>query len=485
MDLFHDDLLNLSFQQNTLGQLPRGLIREIHEARSIALDIFKHFDRSKVQEIDYKVYEQQNYWPENLVLEFSKRKLYSKWLPKFLGGGGAHPLGFYGLNFEMGASCLGISNLLGAHYVALGLISATSSLGILKKIIGEIRTAESNGTHCSISIAITEPGAGSDMEDPELMERGQVGTKATKVQGGYEITGQKIFISNSLFSKWYVGSAFENLSDPTGSLIIFVTPSNAKGITIGRTELKLGQSASPANVIFFDKVFIPQENICFAKEQFDNPGDFKQNAECLLNDLLSLSRAGVSCLATGFQKRLLEIITIHLKKTKLDEYEWAKAQAAKVVQHFVVSKTVSWEAHIECYGRGPYKDLHKPAIYYFLKYTPTWILSKLLDGVTSTKMRSLLRKKRIKSIKKRDEKLILGWGSLSKSFCSSLGMKSAYLTMEMLESHGELFWELEKGIRDFKLLEIYEGTNELNLLTCYKSFIGPTDILQNIFKDGA
>lgn len=485
MELFHPELASISIQQSEKGQLPPGIIKEITDAGNLAKEIFKNYSIQRILEIDRKALRDSSYWPEDVVFDFSKRKLYSNWLPKMFGGGGGHPLAFFGLNLEIASHCLGISNLLGAHYVAMGLISATSSFGILEKITGEISKAEDQGTHCTVSLAITEPGAGSDMEDVELLEKAKVCTKATKVNGGYKISGQKLFISNSIFSKWLVVSAFEDLAHPADSTIIFVIRTNSKGIKLGRSEKKMGQGASPASVIFFEDVFVPEEDICFSSSQFKNKDHYLSNSEFLINDLLSLSRAGVGCLAAGVQKRILEIGVMNFEQKGQKDKQWAQAQVAKLAQNFVVSKTIAWEAHMECYSRGPYQELQRPLVYSIIKGTPTGLLKASLGkSLHSNSARENLRKKRRESISASDEKLIFGWGSLAKSFCSQKAMESAQILLEMVDADGsEHYWEIEKIIRDLKLLEIYEGTNDLNHLMCFKNFIGPSQNIRKIFKE--
>lgn len=482
MEKFHSNLLNLSIQQSCIGRLPRGLLNEIEDAGELAKKLFQNISVEKILEIDRTEFTDTNHPAMEIAKSFSSERLYSRWLPKFVGGGGGHPLAFFGLNLEMGSRCLGLSNLLGAHYVALGLVSATQSFHVLKKITADINSAEETGTVCTAALAITEPSAGSDMEDVELIEKATVGTKAQKVEGGYKITGQKIFISNSLFSTWIIGSAFTDLKNPLSSLLIFAVKTNSPGVNLGRVEKKMGQQASPASVLFFDNVFVSDEDICFSRTQFDQEKDYLQNAESLLNDLLSLSRAGVGCLAAGAQKRILEIV---IAKKSGDQTERVKATIARIAQHFITSKTISWEGHIECYSRGPYKDLQKASVYTFFKWMPAFIQQATIGALMSNAgVQKSLRKKRRTSITLADEKMIFGWGSLVKGFCSDNAMESAQLALDLTGYDGSReSFELEKILRDLKLLQIYEGTNELNLLMCFKSFIGDKNASVRVFRE--
>jgi acyl-CoA dehydrogenase len=483
MTNFHNDLLNLSIQQTPAGKLPCGLLKEIKDAGTLAKDLFENVTVEKILEIDRTDFFNASHPAMDIAKEFSKRKLYSEWLPKFVGGGGGHPLAFYGLNLEMGSRCLGLSNLIGAHYVALGLVSATQSFHVLKKITADIKAAEITGAVCTAALAITEPSAGSDMEDVELIEKATVGTKAQKVEGGYKITGQKIFISNSLFSSWIIGSAFTDLKNPLGSLLIFAVKTKTPGVQLGRVEKKLGQQASPASVLFFDNVFVSDEDICFSREQFETEADYLKNAEVLLNDLLSLSRAGVGCLAAGAQKRILEIVID--KSAASQKYEWCQAGVAKIARNFITSKTISWEGHIECYSRGPYKDLQKKFVYAFFKWTPAFLQKATLGMIMSSAgVQKKLRHVRRHSISMADEKLIFGWGSLVKGFCSDQAMESVQLALDLIGNDGSSeSLELEKILRDLKLLQIYEGTNELNLLMCFKNFIGDKNLNVQVFRE--
>jgi acyl-CoA dehydrogenase len=65
-------------------------------------------------------------------------------------------------------------------------------------------------------------------------------------------------------------------------------------------------------------------------------------------------------------------------------------------------------------------------------------------------------------------------------------MESVLLALELVGSDGgSAFWELEKILRDVKLLQIYEGTNELNRLMIYKSFAGPSLLEKLLFKESS
>jgi len=104
------------------------------------------------------------------------------------------------------------------------------------------------------AIAMTEPGAGSDLQG--------VQTRATRVDGGYRLTGQKTFISNGQTADLVVVVA--RTGDEPGakglSLVVIET-ADAEGFRRGRKLEKLGMHAQDTSELFFDDVFVPAANL--------------------------------------------------------------------------------------------------------------------------------------------------------------------------------------------------------------------------------
>jgi butyryl-CoA dehydrogenase len=491
MHYIHDAALDLSIQQTEQGRLPSGILQELENAKTSAHDFLADLGPEALLLIDRMAFLEASSWPKEVVLKATAQGFYSRWLPKALGGGGWHPLSMYGFNLEVGAECLGVANLIGAHYVGMGLVSAANAFDVLRRIIQDIRAAEKNGHHCVVSAAITEPAAGSDLEDVELIRKAKVVSHACKVKGGYILNGRKIFISNATFASWHIVSAFEDLHNPAGSAVLLAVPASSPGVSLGRAERKMGQSASPASVLFFDDVFVADENICLARSQFEDTAAFLKASEFLVGDVLSLSRAGVACMATGVLKRSLEILLQNIKeRAELESQDWSQsqwiqAQVGMLTQHLLTAKALSWEGHVQCYSRGPYKDLQKPFVYLLLKRTPSWLLQKTLGlWLASPSGIRKMRQTRSTSVSLSNEKIIGAWSSLLKSSCADLAVEGALEVMSVVGAQGgPLFDQLEKILRDAKLLQIYEGTSEFNRLLIYKNMVGPAEHALEIFKE--
>ena len=102
------------------------------------------------------------------------------------------------------------------------------------------------------AIAVTEPGAGSDVAALE--------TTARRESDMYVINGSKMYITNGTQADFY--TLLARTSDDPGyhAFSLIVVPSDLPGITIGRKLDKLGARISDTAEIFFDEVRVPVEN---------------------------------------------------------------------------------------------------------------------------------------------------------------------------------------------------------------------------------
>jgi acyl-CoA dehydrogenase len=102
------------------------------------------------------------------------------------------------------------------------------------------------------ALATTEPGSGSDAAS--------IVTSATKVEGGYEISGQKAWISNAGLADQYVVFAKTDPTRRSAGVSAFLLRKDTPGMTFGEPMKKMGQRAIVCREIFFDKVFVPEEH---------------------------------------------------------------------------------------------------------------------------------------------------------------------------------------------------------------------------------
>ena len=134
------------------------------------------------------------------------------------------------------------------------------------------------------AIAMTEPGAGSDLQG--------VRTRAEKRDGGYVINGSKTFITNGfLAGVVLVVAKTDPAQGAKGTSILIVETEGCKGFRVGRVLEKSGMKAQDTSELFFDDVQVPAQALLGGQE---GQGFFQ-----LMSDLpYERTIIGLSALAT-------------------------------------------------------------------------------------------------------------------------------------------------------------------------------------------
>ena len=150
------------------------------------------------------------------------------------------------------------------------------------------------------AIAMTEPGAGSDLQG--------VKTTARKDGNQYVVSGQKTFISNGQTADVVVVVA---KTDPSrgakGTSLIVVETDQADGFHRGRNLDKLGFEAQDTSELFFDDVRVPTSNLLGPEEGLG----FAQLMQQLPQERLTIAIGGVAVM-----ERALELTIAYVKERK-------------------------------------------------------------------------------------------------------------------------------------------------------------------------
>jgi alkylation response protein AidB-like acyl-CoA dehydrogenase len=99
------------------------------------------------------------------------------------------------------------------------------------------------------STANTEPEAGSDMASLK--------SRAVRVDGGYLLTGNKVFASNAAVADYFITFAKTDPEKRGKGITAFIVDAHADGVHIGKHEDKIGGRAIPSCEVRFDDVFVP------------------------------------------------------------------------------------------------------------------------------------------------------------------------------------------------------------------------------------
>lgn len=180
------------------------------------------------------------------------------------------PLGLLGLNIPEAYGGAGVDSVSAAIAIEeLGwgcgstalAIAAHNGLGTTPIVLfGSEELKQSwlprvaSGEHKLGSLALTEPGAGSDLQ-------GGVTTKAVKDGDEWVINGAKMWCTNASIAEYIITLV---RTDPRGgsrSLSMILVPTDAPGLSIGPAEKKMGLHGSPTHAVTYEGVRVPLGNL--------------------------------------------------------------------------------------------------------------------------------------------------------------------------------------------------------------------------------
>ncbi|MEV5530415.1 acyl-CoA dehydrogenase family protein [Streptomyces prunicolor] len=148
------------------------------------------------------------------------------------------------------------------------------------------------------ALATTEPEAGSDAAS--------IATTAVRVEGGYAISGQKVWISNAGLADQYVVFAKTDPTRGSSGVTAFLLRKGAEGMRFGEPMRKMGQRAIVCREIFFDEVFVPES---------DRLGDEGQGFRGLMRTF-DISRIVLAAAATGAARAAYEYALNYARERK-------------------------------------------------------------------------------------------------------------------------------------------------------------------------
>jgi acyl-CoA dehydrogenase/citronellyl-CoA dehydrogenase len=151
---------------------------------------------------------------------------------------------------------------------------------------------------CVAAIAVTEPGAGSDVA--------AISAGATAVEGGYRLRGTKMFITNAGLADVMIVAAKTDPDAGHRGITTFLVEAGAEGMTLGPPLRKLGWHASDTREVAFDECFVAEDRV------LGDPGrGFHQIMEAFQVERLSL--AGM---ALGLAQTALDDAVAHAKERR-------------------------------------------------------------------------------------------------------------------------------------------------------------------------
>ncbi|HGE7610296.1 acyl-CoA dehydrogenase [Bacillus thuringiensis] len=247
---------------------------------------------------------------------------------------------------------------------------------------------------------LTEPGSGSDA--------GGMKTIAKRDGDHYILNGSKIFITNGGIADIYVVFALTDPESKQRGTSAFIVESDTPGFSVGKKESKLGIRSSPTTEIMFEDCRIPVENLLGEEGQ-----GFK-----VAMQTLDGGRNGIAAQAVGIAQGALDASVEYAR----ERHQFGKPIAA---QQGIGFKLADMATDVEAAR--------------LLTYQAAWLES---EGLPYGKE-----------------------SAMSKAFAGDTAMKVTTEAVQVFGGYGYTKdYPVERYMRDAKITQIYEGTQEIQRL---------------------
>jgi len=297
---------------------------------------------------------------------------------------------------ELSYGCSGVMTAMIANELAQAPVILAGSEEQKKEYLGRCVDAP-----ISVSYAVTEPGAGSDVSG--------LATKAEKKGDKWILNGQKMWISNAGHANWFFVLARTDATASTGKAFTgFIVEASWDGVKVGRKEWNMGQRCADTRGVVFDNVVVPDTHR-LGPEGYG----FK-----IAMGAFDHTRPPVAAGAIGVAKRAHDEALAYAMQRK--------TMGKAIIEHQQVAAMISDMA----IGIEASRLLtHKAAL--------------IVDGGNRNTYNA----------------------SMAKCFASEVAMKSATDAVQIFGGNGfNSEYPVEKLMRDAKIFQIYEGTTQIQKL---------------------
>jgi alkylation response protein AidB-like acyl-CoA dehydrogenase len=323
-------------------------------------------------------------------------------VPEAYGGAGADFLSYILVLEELSRGDAGVGVTVAVH-------TSACTLPILRFGTEEQRArfvpplARGEGVGC---FALTESGAGSDA--------GALLTRAERVDGGWQVTGAKQWITNAAFGGTILLFARTDLETRTArGVSAFILDTDQ--VTVTRTEEKLGLNSSVTNDIAIE-TFVADDRLC---------GDLHHGFRIAMATLDG-GRIGIAAQAVGIAQAAYDVALHYAQERQAFGQRISDFQA---IQHKLANMSMEIDA-----AR-------------LLVYRAAWL--------------------------KDNDRPHTEAGAKAKLFASEMARRQTAEAIQVLGGYGYTKeFPVERYYRDAKITEIYEGTSEIQRLVIARSILG-------------
>jgi len=297
---------------------------------------------------------------------------------------------------ELGRVCYNTGYLLVVQWVAFGALYAAGNEEQKARFLPGLASGELRG-----AFSTTEAQSGSDVSG--------ISTRAQRVDGGYRLSGAKIWCTNSDIADFVLVAAKCAGADGRDSINLFIVEKGTPGFSIGRKEDKMGARGVPSCPLFFDEAFIPEAN----RMGPEGGAGFK-----LVMEAFNTSRPIVAARAVGLAQGAIDHATAFVQGRKafgraISDFQGLRWMLADMTMQTEAARQLTYRA------------------------------ASLVDaGVTGQELAAA--------------------AAMAKCFASDAAMKVATDAVQLFGAAGiSNEYPINRYFRDAKVVQIIEGTNQI------------------------
>jgi alkylation response protein AidB-like acyl-CoA dehydrogenase len=258
--------------------------------------------------------------------------------------------------------------------------------------------------------ALTEPGSGSDSA--------AMRTEARRDDDGYVLNGSKRFITNAGVAGLYTVFAKTDRTGGHRGISAFLVEADSPGFEVGRIEPKMGIKGSTTGEVFFNDCRVPAENLL---------GEEGEGFKIAMR-VLDRSRPGIGAQALGIAQGATDYALEYAKSRETFGKPIAEHQ-------LIAAKLADMETMCEA-ARA-------------LLYKAGGMIDEGVDAPELTKA-----------------------SAQAKLLCSDVAMMATTEAVQILGGYGYMKeYAVERMMRDAKITQIYEGTNEIQRLVIAREMV--------------
>ncbi len=247
------------------------------------------------------------------------------------------------------------------------------------------------------AFGLTEPNAGSDA--------GNTQTRAVSTKDGYIVNGQKVFCTNAGYAGIIIFTAVMVEDGQEKGIGAFIAEKGMDGLRVGNPENKMGWKGSDTRSVYFEDMFIPKDNVLGSPSK-----GFKQFLKTLTGGRITIGGLALGTAQGAYERALLYSKERKAFGKEINKFQGVSFKLADMATQIQAAKHLVYHA---AYKKDNNEDISREA-------------------------------------------------AMAKLFASEMCMKVTTEAIQVFGGYGYIKeYDVERFFRDSKILEIGEGTSEV------------------------